>query len=232
MQRRKQSLLQGWYNPGVYTDTNASSKRNRFKLLRRFRRLGEYTVLSTSAHFQQKARLPEGKYLLSVTAHTVITKGNGAFVDVLCANPSCGDKYKENDSLGKIVLPQGSGFETKTIDINVPKEGNNKDYRIRVVAGEGSELYVDRVSLTGGGKEYVLNGEFKSVATSPNSIALDQPQVWGEASNKLGYFYGMAINNNLPPVGNREAADHHLPQGAVHHPPEEADPHPYPDHRQ
>lgn len=193
------------YNPGVYTDTKcvkAAGTRSNCCAGEAYNKiLGEYTTLSTAAHFVQKARIPAGDYVLLVRAYTVIAKGNGAFVDVLCANPDCGGGKKENDSLGKIVLPANTDFETKTLRIKIPDDGNNKDYRIRIVAGEGSELYVDRVSFAGGGKEYVLNGEFKNVASTPSSVTLDQPVSWGDGSNKIGYFYGMAINNKLPPVG-------------------------------
>ncbi|OGK62728.1 hypothetical protein A2446_04540 [Candidatus Roizmanbacteria bacterium RIFOXYC2_FULL_38_9] len=191
------------YNPGTYTDAacvvSSGTKMACCAGTDYTKVLSPYSVLSTAAHFIQKMRVPSGSYTLSVRAYTVISKGNGAFVDLLCANPDCGGGKKENDSLGIIPLPQNPDFETKSIPIVIPADGNNKDYRVRVVAGEGSELYVDWVSFAGGGKEYVLNGEFKNIQTAVTSISLDQPNAWGDASNKLGYYYGMAINTKVPP---------------------------------
>ena len=142
------------------------------------RAVGQYSVLSTAAHFSQRMRLPADTYTLTVKEQTSITKGNGAFVDVLCAAPDCGGGKKENDSLVVIPFTVNKDFETKTASVTIPAEGSNKDYKVRIVAGEGSELYVSSISLTGGGKEYVLNGDFKNVRQTPNAISINQPNGW------------------------------------------------------
>ena len=187
-------------SPGVYTDAkcilSAGTKSNCCAGAERA--VGQYSVLSTAAHFSQRMRLPADTYTLTVKEQTSITKGNGAFVDVLCAAPDCGGGKKENDSLVVIPFTVNKDFETKTASVTIPAEGSNKDYKVRIVAGEGSELYVSSISLTGGGKEYVLNGDFKNVRQTPNAISINQPNGWTDASNRLGYYYGMAMNTNIP----------------------------------
>ena len=186
-------------SPGVYTDAKCVlSEGTAGKCCKGEKPVGQYNVLSTAAHFSQRMRLPAGTYTLTVKEQTSITKGNGAFVDVLCASPDCGGGKKENDSLVAIPFTTNTAFETKTASVAVPAEGNNKDYKVRIVAGEGSELYVSSISLSGGGKEYVLNGDFKSVKQTPNTAKIFQPNAWTDASNRLGYYYGMAINTNIP----------------------------------
>lgn len=186
-------------SPGVYTDAKCVlSEGTAGKCCKGERAVGQYNVLSTAAHFAQRMRLPAGTYTLTVKEQTSITKGNGAFVDVLCASPDCGGGKKENDSLVVIPFTANKDFETKTASVTVPTEGNNKDYKVRIVAGEGSELYVSSISLSGGGKEYVLNGDFKSIRQTPNTAKIFQPNGWTDASNRLGYYYGMAINTNVP----------------------------------
>ena len=187
-------------SPGVYTDAkcvlSAGTAGNCCAGAERA--VGQYSVLSTAAHFSQRMRLPTGSYTLSVKEYTTITKGNGAFVDVLCASPDCGGGIKENGSVALIPFSVNSDFEIKTVAVSIPAEGNNKDYKVRIVAGEGSELYVSSISLSGGGKEYVLNGDFKNVRQTPNAISINQPNGWTDASNRLGYYYGMAMNTNIP----------------------------------
>ncbi|MFA5137000.1 MAG: hypothetical protein WC489_06465 [Patescibacteria group bacterium] len=188
-------------NPGVYTGVNCVlSTGTAGKCCASTDVAGQYQVISTEAHFFQRMRIPPGFYTLSANVHTIISKGKGVYVDLLCASKSCGGSFIENSQITKLEFPVSADFIKKEAQVIVPITGYDIDYQVRVVAGEGSEAYVDKVSLFGGGKEYVLNGDFNTIKTSPNSISLPQPNAWTDASNKLGYYYGMTINTSLPPV--------------------------------
>jgi hypothetical protein len=162
--------------------------------------------MSTAAHFTQKMRVPQGKYILSVKYRTVIQKGQGAFVDLLCASENCGGDYKMNSSLAMIPMAANASYQVQSRDVEIPSGGNNKDYQVRVVVADGSETYIDKVSFSGGGKEYVLNGEFKNIRNDVTSVNLDQPYAWGDGSNKIGYYYGMAVNTRSPGGGGNSSS--------------------------
>lgn len=188
-------------NPGAYNDvkcvTTASSTGNHCCVAQQDT-LPAYTVMSTAAHFEQRMRIPAGVYVLSVRYNTIIWKEpDGAYADLLCASADCGGGKKLNETLGRIALTQNGGFDTKSLTIPIPADGNNKDYKVRIVVGGGSEAYIDKVSFNGGGIEYVLNGDFKNIRTDLNAVALDQAVGWGQANNKIGFYYGMAINTNF-----------------------------------
>lgn len=186
-------------NPGAYSDVKCvmSASTTDPCCVAQSNALPAYTVISTASHFAQQVRIPKGSYTLSVNYNTVVYSGQGAYVGLVCASDSCGNGVTLNQTVGKnIDLSLNASFATKSQDISIPDGGSNKDYRIRIVVGDGSEVYLDNVSFSGGGKEYVLNGDFKNVRGDITSVTLDQPVGWGQGDNKIGYYYGMAFNAN------------------------------------
>jgi len=167
--------------------------------------VGPYTVFTANPHYQQRMKLPKGPYLLSAKVHSVISKGVGTAVNLICAESTCsagcpageatcvtGQKYAENDVIASIAFPESGEFVNKSSSIIIPEDGNNKNYAVQIVVADGSEALIDNVHLMGGTTDYIVNGEFANIA--PGTASYNQPDAWGVGNNQLGFYYGMLAN--------------------------------------
>jgi hypothetical protein len=149
---------------------------------------GDITVLGTEVHYDQDMVLPFGTYTLSARVFSVIAKGKGNRVVVICNSDTCTSTVNKNGELGSISFAQGTDFETKSLNIPIAGTGDDKHYLVRVSVDKGSEGYFDSVSLKDANRDYVQNGDFAQATDI--TVATRQPVSWGEGDNKVGYYYG------------------------------------------
>ena len=162
---------------------------------------GVMNILGTEVKYDQGIVLAfNTSYTLSAKVHSVLAKGKGVRVLLICNSDTCTAAAGRNAEIGVIDFPENetAGFVEKSLPISIVGTGDDRHYLVRISVDKGSEAYFDAVSLkNAAGKEMVLNSEFSD--TVSRSIATSQPADWGEGDNKMGYYYGSLSANNPPP---------------------------------
>ncbi len=160
---------------------------------------GDLTILGTEVHYDQEVILPYGTYTLFARVFSVISKGKGVRVSLICNSDSCTTAKAKNAEVASIAFPETKDFVNKSLSVPLTGTGDDKHYLIRVSADKGSEAYFDAISFKDTKspiREYVQNGEFDT--TQNSSIATKQPTYWGEGDNKVGYYYGSVADVPAP----------------------------------
>jgi hypothetical protein len=101
-----------------------------------------------------------------------------------------------------LSFPATTGYFTKTQSIQLKGTGDDRHYLFQISADKGSEAYFDLVSLKDTkGRELIENGDFSK--TTDGTVNTDQPVGWGEADNRVGYYYGSVLGaaNGVYPTG-------------------------------
>jgi len=185
-------------NEGLYTDVMcALTPKTKDNVCKGENKAGNITILGTEVNFDQDVILMcKTNYTLSAKVKSVIAKGKGVLVQLICNSDVCTPSIKKNAVVKSISFPaQADNVSTKAIfkeiksTFQIPCTGDDKHYLVRISADKGSEAYFDAVSLEDAkGHEFITNGEF--IDMTSKTVSTSQPADWGEGDNKIGYYYG------------------------------------------
>jgi hypothetical protein len=188
-------------NPGYYNDTKcALSSTTAAACCAKADKAGDLNVVGSEVNYTQDIVLPFGTYTLSARVFSVISKGSGVRVGLICNSDTCTTGTVKNALITSITFPENTDFETKSISVPLTGTGDDRHYLLDISVDKGSEAYFDLVSLKNtAGKEYVVNGDFAN--TVNGSITTKQPTSWGEGDNKVGYYYGSLADEEVSSGG-------------------------------
>jgi hypothetical protein len=182
-------------NAGFYDDTMCVTAANK-DCKEEKNKVGDINILGTEVHYDQDIVLPFGTYTLSSRAFSVIARGKGNRVTLICNSPTCTTTVKLNGEIASLPFPVGTDFVIKKETVTLKGTGDDRHYLIRVGVDKGSEAYFDYVSLKDSKqRELIQNGDFTAV--NQTSVTTQQPVSWGEADNKVGYFYGFLADEQV-----------------------------------
>ena len=157
---------------------------------------GDMNIVGSEVHYDQDIVLPFASYTLKARVFSVISKGNGLKVSIICNSDTCVTGKGKNAEIASISFPESTDFVEKSAVVTLSGTGDDRHYLVRVSADKGSEGYFDLVSLkNASAREYVANGDFASTTTG--SVTTSQPTAWGEGDNRIGYYYGSVADADL-----------------------------------
>lgn len=167
-------------------------------------KVGDMNILGTEVHYDQDIVLPFGTYTLAARVFSVISKGKGNTVSLICNSATCANNVNQNGEVASLSFPEATDFIVKSLPITLNGTGDDRHYLVRVSVDKASEAYFDFVSLKNAAqKELVQNGDFTTAGKS--SVTTKQPVSWGEGDNKIGYYYGSVADEQIT-IGNGVAA--------------------------
>ncbi|MFZ2206631.1 MAG: hypothetical protein WAV29_04145, partial [Microgenomates group bacterium] len=184
-------------NGGFFDDTKCITKTGTAdKCCNAEKKVGDLTILGSAVEYDQDIVLPFGTYTLSSRVFSVISKGKGVKVSLICNSDTCTSTIKKNGEIDSITFPEFTDFTDKTKTFTIKGTGDDRHYLVRVSVDKGSEAYFDYVSLKDSKqRELVENYDFAEVANT--TISTKQPMYWGEADNKIGYYYGSVSDEQV-----------------------------------
>lgn len=175
-------------NAGFYDDTMCVTAANK-DCKEEKNKVGDINIIGSEVSYDQDIVLRFGTYTFSATAFSVISKGTGNKVSLICNSATCNTGVKQGEEVSSLVFVQGTDFTTLKKTVSLKGTGDDRHYLIKVGVDKGGEAYFDSVSLKDAKQiELIKNGDFR--LTYQSSVTTKQPTAWGEGDNKVGYYYG------------------------------------------
>ena len=161
-------------------------------------KVGEMNIIGSEVHYDQDIVLPFGEYTLMARVFSVISKGKGIRVSLICNSDTCIEGRVKNAEIASIAFPETTDFVDKSLAVPLKGSGDDRHYLLRLSADKGSEGYFDLISLKNAAKKELLtNGDFAKTTTG--SVTTSQPVSWGQGDNKIGYYYGSVAEEQKSP---------------------------------
>lgn len=160
--------------------------------------INSLTTYPAPFRYEQTMKLEKGEYSLVVGARVFVQRGAGMVIGIICDEPTCGSKKKNEFMYVSPRFPEKAEYSEMREKFSIPGDADNKQYMLRVFCEDGSECDIDYIQLEDAwGSDRVKNPQFAEVDTT-NNLRI-QPQSW--EFDETANLYG-----SIDPAGGKNGA--------------------------